>query len=77
MPNAIGFCGAAYSLIIVFQNEIDFKAALSANPLMEAIVGESEDEKSAFPGVYIAGFKSSLHQDRPADSHAAIQKLCV
>ncbi|MBE6943832.1 MAG: hypothetical protein E7453_06180 [Ruminococcaceae bacterium] len=57
---AIGFCGAAYNQIIVFQREYDFILALSANPHMEAIIGESEEEKRDFPGVYIAGIKREV-----------------
>lgn len=63
MINAEGFCGAAYEQIIVFRNREEFLNTVAANRNMEAIIGHRTEDCDNFPGVYIAGIKSSLHRD--------------
>lgn len=69
-----GFSGSAYNQVIVFQNEEDFRMALSANPKMEAIMGDRQKDKEHFPDVYIAGIRANSQTDKSAGHHVATQK---
>ncbi len=61
MGKAYGFRPDGYNQIVIFDNEADFKAIMSANPDMVAIMGADGHTKRDFPGVYIAGVKASSH----------------
>ncbi len=66
---AFGFSPEKYNQIIVFNtSESDFKAIVSANPHMIAIMGADDHTKSEYPGVFIAGIQgeASSREDKKA-----------
>ena len=72
--SSCGFLGIFYNQIIVFNDEKEFQEIVAANPNMVALVGADSYTKEHFPGVFIAGLKSSLHTDKLEDFHESIQK---
>ncbi|MGN0663934.1 MAG: hypothetical protein ACI4L5_02555 [Negativibacillus sp.] len=62
-PEAYGFSGWPYDQIIVFNDEEYFKQIVAANPHMVALMGADDYTKENFPGVFIAGLKSSAQPD--------------
>lgn len=74
MNKSFGFSGSDYNQVIVFQSEEMLRTVLEANPYMEPIIGTGQGMETDFPGVYIAGIKSSLPMDSKVDGHRAIQK---
>ena len=72
--SSLGFVGNLYNQIIVFNNEEEFQRIVAANPNMVALSGADSYTKRHFPGVFIAGLKSSSHPDSKGEFHEATQK---
>ena len=51
-----------YSHIIVFRNQSDFLGALKTSPHLEPLYGLTDDDKRAFPGLYVVGFIKDSNQ---------------
>ena len=45
-----------YSHIIVFRDERDFLGALETSPHLEPLYGRTDDDKRAFPGLFVVGY---------------------
>lgn len=54
MVDSIGVRTGKCSQIIIFRDEHAFTEIVKANPHLKAIFGTEDNEKRAFPGVYIA-----------------------
>lgn len=64
MSGSFGFSGSAYNQVIVFQEEEHFITALETNPLMEPIIGATPDDRTNYPGVFIAGIRANSQMDK-------------
>ena len=69
---SLGFVGNLYNQIIVFNNEEEIQRIVAPN--MVALCGADSYTKKHFPGVFIAGLKSSSHPDSKGEFHEATQK---
>lgn len=61
---SFGFSPAGYNQIILFTDEGMFQTVMAANPHMTAIVGADDHTKKEFPGVFLAGVKTSPQTNR-------------
>lgn len=76
MGKSFGFRPDEYNQIIVFKSESDFKAIVSANNHMIAIMGADDYTKSEYPGVFIAGIRweASSREDKTEGRHQSTQR---
>lgn len=61
---AVGFSGKVWDTVLVFQTEEAFRKALSGNPNMTPIIGDTDADRNNFPNVYIAGIKANSQQEK-------------
>lgn len=74
MGRSFGFSPAGYNQVILFNDEEEFKEIVAANPNMTAIMGADDHTRNEYPGVFIAGVRDSLLEDKMVDHHTATQK---
>lgn len=61
----VGFSGMVWDTVLVFQTEEAFRKALSGNPNMIPIIGDTDADRNNFPNVYIAGIRAGSELTQP------------
>lgn len=60
----VGFNGTVWDTVLVFLDEKSFRQALSGNPNILPIIGDTDADRKNFPNVYIAGIKANLQRGK-------------
>lgn len=69
---AVGFNGTVWDTVLVFTDEKSFRQALSGNPNILPIIGDTDEDRKKYPGVYIAGIKANLQVGPTKEQHTML-----